>query len=116
VGDRPAFRPVRTGARPVVAVRAAEMTVMSTIRSVGEAEDMAVTSQAGGTRRVAEILAPQGRIHVWALRWRYLAIIGTGYFFTFYDISDIGFGILQIQTQLRLTGAVGYPVGAALMA
>jgi MFS transporter, putative metabolite:H+ symporter len=87
---------------------------------------MATTSEAGGTRRAAEVLARQDRIHVWALPWRYLAIIGTGYFFTFYDISDIGFAIPQIQTQLHLSGneatflalaigLIGYAVGSVVI-
>jgi putative MFS transporter len=78
------------------------------------------------SRRLAQILARQDRIDVWALPWRYLAIVGTGYFFTFYDISDIGFAIPQIQTQLHLTGneatflalaigLIGYAVGSMLI-
>jgi putative MFS transporter len=74
-------------------------------------------------RRVAEILARQDRIQVWALPWRFLAIIGTGYFFTFYDITDIGFATPQIQTQFHLSGhestflalsigLIGYAVGS----
>jgi putative MFS transporter len=55
-------------------------------------------------RRAAQILARQDRIQVWALPWFYLAIIGTGYFFTFYDIADIGFALPQIQTQFGLSG------------
>ncbi|HET8980206.1 MAG TPA: MFS transporter [Solirubrobacteraceae bacterium] len=63
-----------------------------------------VTPSASANQRVAGILARQDRINVWALPWFYLAIIGTGYFFTFYDISDIGFAMPQIQTQFHLTG------------
>src|ERR1700744_5007827 len=77
-------------------------------------------------RRVAEILARQDRIDVWALPWHYLAIIGTGYFFTFYDIADIGFALPQIQTQFGLSGnestflalanrLIGYAVGSVLI-
>ncbi len=32
------------------------------------------------------------------------AIVGTGYFFTFYDITDTGFAIPQVQTQFHLSG------------
>jgi MFS family permease len=85
-----------------------------------------VTAQQQANARVAQILARQDRIDVWALPWRYLAIIGTGYFFTFYDISDIGFGLPQIQTQFGLTGnestflalsigLIGYAVGSLLI-
>ena len=87
-----------------------------------------VPTQTGGdaTGRVAGILARQDRIGVWALPWVYLAIIGTGYFFTFYDIADIGFALPQIQTQFGLTGnestflalaigLIGYAVGSVLI-
>lgn len=86
------------------------------VRPVGEAE-------ADGPSRAAQILARQDRIDVWALPWVYLAIVGTGYFFTFYDITDIGFAIPQIQQQFHLTGnqttflalaigLIGYAVGS----
>ncbi len=83
-------------------------------------------SDAAGGRRAAEILARQDRIQKWGLPWRYLAIIGTGYFFTFYDISDIGFAAPQVQTQFHLSGhettflalsigLIGYAVGSVLI-
>ncbi len=83
----------------------------------------ALVEQGTDTRRAAEILARQDRIQVWALPWIYLAIVGTGYFFTFYDITDIGFALPQIQTQFHLTGnestflalsigLIGYAVGS----
>jgi putative MFS transporter len=76
--------------------------------------------------RVATVLARQDRIDVWALPWHYLAIIGTGYFFTFYDIADIGFAIPQVQTQFHLSGhettflalaigLIGYAVGSLVI-
>jgi MFS family permease len=82
-----------------------------------------MTADAPGRSRAAEILARQDRIDRWAMPWRYLAIIGTGYFFTFYDISDIGFAAPQIQPQFHLTGhettflalsigLIGYAVGS----
>ncbi len=75
---------------------------------------------------MASILARQDRIGVWALPWHYLAIIGTGYFFTFYDITDIGFALPQIQTQFHLSsgqstflalaiGLIGYAVGSVVI-
>jgi MFS family permease len=83
-------------------------------------------TEARASSRVAEILARQDRIGTWALPWFYLAIIGTGYFFTFYDIADIGFALPQIQTQFGLTGnestflalaigLIGYAVGSILI-
>jgi len=78
------------------------------------------------TPQAAEILARQDRIDVWALPWHYLAIVGTGYFFTFYDITDIGFAIPQIQTEFHLSGnqstflalaigLIGYAVGSLII-
>jgi MFS transporter, putative metabolite:H+ symporter len=86
----------------------------------------AVSTERGQDRRVAEVLARQDRIDVWALPWHYLAIVGTGYFFTFYDIADIGFALPQIQDQFGLTGnestflalaigLIGYAVGSLLI-
>lgn len=86
---------------------------------------MSATTE-GRTERAAQILARQDRIDAWALPWAYLAIIGTGYFFTFYDISDIGFAIPQIQTQFHLSGnestflalaigLIGYAVGSLVI-
>ncbi len=87
---------------------------------------MSAASESSASPSPAEILARQDRISSWALPWRYLAIIGTGYFFTFYDITDIGFAIPQIQTQFGLSGhestflalsigLIGYAVGSVLI-
>jgi putative MFS transporter len=87
---------------------------------------MSVDVQRSRTSPAAEILARQDRIGIWALPWHYLAIVGTGYFFTFYDITDIGFAMPQIQTQFHLTGnqstflalaigLIGYAVGSVLI-
>jgi putative MFS transporter len=84
---------------------------------------MTSTAQPAETDRAARILARQDRIDVWALPWHYLVIVGTGYFFTFYDITDIGFAIPQIQTQFHLSGhestflalaigLIGYAIGS----
>jgi putative MFS transporter len=74
----------------------------------------------------AGVLARQDRIDVWALPWHYLVIVGTGYFFTFYDITDIGFAIPQVQTQFHLSGhestflalaigLIGYAIGSVVI-
>lgn len=87
---------------------------------------MSAVSPLAPGERVAKILARQDRIDVWALPWHYLAIIGTGYFFTFYDITDIGFAIPQVQTQFHLSGnestfvalsvgLIGYAVGSVVI-
>lgn len=70
-----------------------------------------------------ELLARLNRIPVWALPKSYLAIIGIGYFFTFYDISNIGFAMPAINEQFHLSnatslflalsvGLIGYIVGS----
>ncbi len=70
-----------------------------------------------------EVLARLNRIPVWALPRHYLAIIGLGYFFTFFDIADIGFAMPAIDRQFDLSGGtnlflalavglIGYIVGS----
>ena len=70
-----------------------------------------------------DLLARLDRVPVWALPRGYLAIIGIGYFFVFYDISDIGYALPAISDQFGLTrseglfvavavGLVGYVVGS----
>ena len=61
----------------------------------------------------ADILARLNRIPVWALPRYYLAIIGLGYFFTFYDITDIGFAIPAIDKQFALSGSMSLFVAVA---
>ncbi|MGH7922633.1 MAG: MFS transporter [Candidatus Dormibacteraceae bacterium] len=79
---------------------------------------------AGGEGR--ELLARLDRIPVWPLPWGYLAIIGLGYFFTFYDISDVGLAMPAVATQFHLTGSetlfvalsiglIGYIVGSIVI-
>ena len=76
--------------------------------------------------RAQEILARQDRIPVWSLPVSYLVIIGIGYFFTFFDIADIGYAMPAISTQFRLSsgtstfvalavGLIGYAVGSMLI-
>lgn len=76
-------------------------------------------ADAGGRR----LLARLDRIPVWALPRRFLAIIGVGYFFVFYDIADIGFALPAVSEQFGLTrseglfvavaiGLVGYSIGS----
>lgn len=73
--------------------------------------------------RGIDLLARLNRIPVWALPKTYLAVIGLGYFFTFYDISDIGFAMPAIDEQFNLlhstslflalaVGLIGYIVGS----
>lgn len=69
--------------------------------------------QAASDNRSMEILARLNRIPVWALPWHYLAIIGLGYFFTFYDITDIGFAMPAIEQQFNLSGSMSLFVAVA---
>lgn len=72
------------------------------------------------------LTARLNRISVWALPKSYLAIIGLGYFFTFYDISNIGFAMPAINEQFHLSnatslflalsiGLIGYIIGSFLI-
>lgn len=74
----------------------------------------------------ATVLARQDRIPIWSLPYSYLAIIGVGYFFTFFDITDIGFAMPAIAQQFQLTGSqalfvalaiglIGYIVGSIVI-
>lgn len=72
------------------------------------------------------VLARQDRIPIWSLpRW-YLVVIGIGYFFTFFDIADIGYGMPAIATEFHLTGSestfvalsiglIGYAIGSIVI-
>jgi len=61
-----------------------------------------------------EVLARQDRIPVWTLPRRYLVIIGIGYFFTFFDIADIGYAMPAIAEQFKLSGSESLFVALAL--
>lgn len=76
--------------------------------------------------RTQQILARQDRIPVWSLPVSYLVIIGVGYFFTFFDIADIGYAMPAISAQFRLSsgastfvalavGLIGYAAGSMLI-
>ena len=73
-----------------------------------------------------KVLARQDRIPIWALPKWYLWVIGIGYFFTFFDIADIGYGMPAIAAEFHLTGSqsifvalacglVGYVVGSIVI-
>ncbi|HLH86371.1 MAG TPA: MFS transporter, partial [Thermoplasmataceae archaeon] len=74
-------------------------------------------------QEVKEIIARTNRIPVWSLPTYFLVIIGLGYFFTFYDISDIGLAMPAIGVQFNLgsstelflalsVGLIGYGIGS----
>jgi MFS transporter, putative metabolite:H+ symporter len=81
---------------------------------------------AGAAAGARSILARQDRIPVWSLPGIYLVIIGVGYFFTFFDIADIGYAMPAINKQFHLSsnestfvalaiGLIGYAVGSMLI-
>ena len=53
--------------------------------------------------KTRDIISRVNRIPTWSLPYFYLVIIGVGYFFTFYDISDIGLAMPSIATQFNIT-------------
>lgn len=73
-----------------------------------------------------DVLARQDRIPVWTLPRSYLAIIGVGYFFTFFDIADIGYTMPAIAAEFGLSnsetlfvalalGLIGYVIGSIVI-
>jgi putative MFS transporter len=85
-----------------------------------------VASVPNSSEDAASVLARLDRIPVWSLPWSYLAIIGVGYFFTFFDIADIGYGMPAIAKQFHLSGPtttfvalsiglIGYAVGSVII-
>ncbi len=87
-----------------------------------------VTTVAGDASKpdAATVLARQDRIPIWALPYSYLVVIGIGYFFTFFDIADIGFAMPAIAGQFKLTdsqtlfvalsvGLAGYIIGSIVI-
>lgn len=80
------------------------------------------TKAAAGT----DVAARMDRVPIWAFPNSFFFIIGLGYFFTFFDIADIGFAMPAIATQFHLTGSeslfialaiglIGYIVGSMLI-
>jgi MFS family permease len=88
-------------------------------------------TETGGAAQAGQVdaqsvLARQDRIPVWSLPGWYLVVIGIGYFFTFFDIADIGYGMPAIAASFHLTGTestfvalsvglVGYAVGSIVI-
>ncbi len=75
------------------------------------------------TNVASDLTARLNRINTWSLPVYLLGIIGMGYFFVFYDISDIGFAMTTVKTQFNLSGSevlfvalsvglIGYAVGS----
>lgn len=71
-------------------------------------------AEAPSEPRAIDLVARLDRIPEWSLPYSYLAIIGLGYFFVFYDITDIGFGLPAIADQFGLTGSESLFVALAV--
>ena len=87
---------------------------------------MATTPLGSSVEEGRFLLARLDRLPVWPLPWTHLVIIGIGYFFTFYDISDVGLAMPAVAAQFRLTGSesvfvavavglIGYVVGSIVI-
>jgi MFS family permease len=81
---------------------------------------------AGGPARGRALLGRMDRLPGWPLPHFDLFVLGLAYFFVFYDITDIGFGMPAIVKQFHLStndvkfvaiaiGLVGYIVGSNLV-
>ena len=88
--------------------------------------DAGPEGQPGGAARGRALLDRMDRLPGWPLRPFDLAVLGVAYFFVFYDITDIGFGLPAIVKQFNLSsndvkfvaiaiGLVGYIVGSNLI-
>lgn len=66
------------------------------------------------SNRGKEILDRMDRLPVWAFPASFIAIIGLGYFFTFFDIANIGFAMPAIAVQFHLTGSESLFVALAV--
>ena len=82
--------------------------------------------QAGGAAQGQALLDRMDRLPGWPLPRFDLFVLGLAYFFVFYDITDIGFGLPAIVKQFSLSsndvkfvaiaiGLVGYIVGSNLI-
>jgi MFS transporter, putative metabolite:H+ symporter len=87
---------------------------------------MTTSTSPATTTDAGTVLARLDRIPVWSLPYYYLVIIGVGYFFTFFDIADIGYGMPAIAKQFKLSGStttfvalsiglIGYAVGSLVI-
>ena len=97
--------------------------------SSGRSEHIAAgpKDHVGGAARGRALLGRMDRLPGWPLPRFDLFVLGLAYFFVFYDITDIGFGLPAIVKQFHLSandvkfvaiaiGLVGYIVGSNLIA
>ena len=87
---------------------------------------VAAGNDAGGAAAGRALLERMDRMPGWPLSRFALVVLGLAYFFVFYDITDIGFGLPAIVKQFHLSsndvkfvaiaiGLVGYIVGSNLV-
>ena len=70
--------------------------------------------QAGGAARGQALLDRMDRLPGWPLPRFDLFVLGLAYFFVFYDITDIGFGLPAIVKLIRGTQGVGVMLASTL--
>lgn len=87
---------------------------VSSLDSLPASKRHAKESKRALSKEAKEILGRQDRIPIWAFPASFLIIIGLGYFFTFYDITNIGFAMPAIATQFGLTGSESLFVALAI--
>lgn len=62
---------------------------------------MSISGQDIPSPSAAMVMARLERLQVWSLSWAFMAIIGLGYLFTFFDIFDINVSFIQTCTQIK---------------
>src|SRR5579883_2031287 len=68
-------------------------------------------TQPGTGSSAAAVVARQDRIPIWALSYLFIGIIGIGFLFTFFDISDITVSFIQ-TIRKSVSGCLpGLPAG-----
>jgi MFS family permease len=75
---------------------------------------MATTPSRSSVEEGRIVLARLDRIPVWPLPWTHLAVIGIGYFFNFYNLSDVGWATPLVAARVNLTGPESLSVAVAV--
>ena len=76
----------------------------------------AVMTTAGGTSEQADLLARFDRLQKWPWNWSLLAVVGFGFFFSFFDIITIGLSLKVLQEQFVVSqSTVNWAVTTSLL-